>query len=272
MASQIPQDRTVAALRAVWSSLDELVAGLSDEEWRFPSPLPGWNVQANVAHIIGTESFLLGDQPTVQADGEALDHVHNPIGELNEHWIASFADRAPAEVLVAFRDRTARRLEILDAMTDEAWNAVGFTPAGEDTHGRFMQIRAFDCWMHEQDIRVAVGRPGHTEGPAVEASLDEMTTAMGFVVGKRAGVPTGASVTFDLTGASGRQIHVAVGERAAVVDQLDGPATATLTMSPVVFSRFGGGRPDAADHTGQVGIGGDVELGRRVLDHLGYTL
>ena len=34
----------------------------------------------------------------------------------------------------------------------------------------------------------------------LEVSLDEMTTAMGFVVGKRAGAPDGSSVTFDLTG------------------------------------------------------------------------
>ena len=32
-----------------------------------------------------------------------------------------------------------------------------FTPAGKDTYGRFMQIRVFDCWLHEQDIRDALG-------------------------------------------------------------------------------------------------------------------
>ena len=42
------------------------------------------------------------------------------------------------------------------------------TPAGPDTYGRFMRVRIFDCWMHEQDIRRAVGRPGHVEGPAVD--------------------------------------------------------------------------------------------------------
>ncbi len=272
MASRIPKQRTVDALRAVWASIDELLSGLSEEQWRTPSPLPGWDVQANVAHMIGTESFLLGEQPSVQADADGRDHVRNPIGEMNEHWIASYADRAPAEVLAAFRDRTGRRLEVLEAMSDEEWNAVGFTPAGEDTIGRFMQIRVFDCWLHEQDIRVAVGQPGHDAGVAVEVSLDEMATAMGFVVGKKAGAPAGSSVTFDLTGESGRQIHVQVGDRAAVVESLDGPATTTLTMPVVSFGRIGGGREDAPEHAAGVEIRGDVELGRRVLDRLGYTL
>ena len=72
-------------------------------------------------------------------------------------------------------------------MSDDEWNAESFTPAGMDTYGRFMQIRVFDCWLHEQDIRDAVGRPGHETGLAVEVVLDEMATALGFVVGKKAG-------------------------------------------------------------------------------------
>lgn len=272
MPSEIPKQRTVDALRSVWASLDQLLDGLSDDEWRLASPLPGWDVQANVSHIIGTESFLLGEQPPVQADGGAIEHVRNPIGEMNEHWIASFADHTPADVLAAFRDRTERRLGALDAMSDEEWNTVGFTPAGEDVYGRFMQIRVFDCWLHEQDIRATVDRPGHESGMAVEVTLDEMSTAMGFVVGKKAGAAAGSSVTFDLTGESGRRIHVEVGERAAVVDALDGVATATLTMPVLSFARIGGGRNDAPEHASSVQITGDEALGGRVLANLGYTL
>ena len=107
-------------------------------------------------------------------------------------------------------------------MDDEAWNAEGFTPAGRDTYGRFMRIRAFDCWLHEQDIRDALDRPGG-EARAVRAlALEEMTTAMGYVVGKRAGAPLGSRVRFELTGASARRIDVEVGERAQVVDDLTG--------------------------------------------------
>lgn len=270
MASKIPKGRTVEALRSVWASIDDLVSELTEEQWALPSPLPGWDVAANVAHIVGTESFLLGERPSIQA--VAADHVRNPIGEMNEHWVASLADRPPSEIVETFRDRTARRLEALEAMSQDDWDAVGFTPAGEDAYGRFMQIRVFDCWMHEQDIRAAVGRPGHESGVAVEVSLDEMTTALGFVVGKRAGAPAGSSVTFELTGDAARTIHVAVEERARVVDRLDGPATCTLTMPVIAFSRLAGGRLDAPQHLELVAVAGDRELGQRVLDHLAYTI
>ena len=67
-----------------------------------------------------------------------------------------------------------------------------------------MRIRAFDCWLHEQDIRDAVGRPGGEEGPAAEAALDEIAAALGYVVGKKAGAPQGSRVRFELTGPAAR--------------------------------------------------------------------
>jgi hypothetical protein len=71
----------------------------------------------------------------------------------------------PNEVLSRFRELTTARLARWSRCRDDEWNAESFTPAGKDTYGRFMQIRVFDCWLHEQDIRDAVGRPGHETGP-----------------------------------------------------------------------------------------------------------
>ena len=146
-------------------------------------------------------------------------------------------------------------------MDDEAWSEEGFTPAGQDTYGRFMRIRLFDTWLHEQDIRDVVGRPGHESGAAVELTLDEMSGAMGYVVGKLAGAPDGSSVTFDLTGDAARAIHVRVDGRAAVVDSLDGPATVTLRMPVGVWVRLAGGRVALDEVTDQIVVDGDTALG-----------
>lgn len=272
MPSQIPKERTIAGLREVWASIDGLAAGLAAAEWRSASPLPGWDVQANIVHMLGTEVFLLGRQPTASAPVDALEHVRNPIGEMNEHWVASYEHASPEVVLDAFRELTGERLRLLEAMSQDDWDAVGVTPVGQESYGRFMQIRVFDCWMHEQDVRAAVDRPGHESGIAVEVALDEMSTAMGFVVGKRAGARPGSTVTFDLTGPAARQIHVAVGERAEVVPELAGPATATITLPVVSFGRIAGGRLDAPRHAGQATLAGDTELAERVLHNLSYTI
>jgi uncharacterized protein (TIGR03083 family) len=275
MASNIPKDRTVAALGEVWASLGEMLGELSDDQWLLPSPLPGWSVQDNVAHIVGTEAMLSGETgPALEIDRDANEHVRNDIGAFNEQWVESLRAVPPHEVLSRFRELTGSRLATLEQMSIDDWNAESFTPAGKDTYGRFMQIRVFDCWLHEQDIRDAVGRPGHENGLAVEVVLDEMSTALGFVVGKRAGAAAGQSVTFALTdgGSVVRELHVEVGERAAVVPALSGSPTVVLTMPVGVMTRRCAGRvaPDAL--LDQVAIDGDLALASKILENQSYTI
>ena len=145
MASNIPKDRTVASLGEVWTSLGDLLGQLGDEQWSLPSPLPGWSVQDNVAHIVGTEAMLLGQPgPDVDIERDVNRHVRNDIGAFNEQWVESLRAVPPNEVLARFRELTGARLTALNAMSDDEWNAESFTPAGMDTYGRFMQIRVFD--------------------------------------------------------------------------------------------------------------------------------
>ncbi len=271
--SQIPKDRTVDALGSVCSSLRELLGTLTDEQWTTVTALPGWDVHAVVAHIIGTEAMLAGDPtPEIELDRDAAPHVRNDIGAANEVWVRSMADLSPAEVLERFDDITGRRLRELQEMPQGEWDAETFTPAGRDSYGRFMQIRVFDCWLHEQDVRDAVGRPGHVAGQAVAVSVDELSTALGYIVGKRAQVPAGTTVRFELTGSSGRTIHVEVGERAAVVSSIDGTPTVTISLGVVLFARLCGGRVDADVARDQVTISGDEAVGEQILRNLAYTI
>jgi uncharacterized protein (TIGR03083 family) len=265
-------DRALATsnLAAAFASVESLLLELAPDEWHRPTALPGWDVQANAVHIFSTEAMLLGEPaPDVEVDRDALPHIRNDIGAANEAWVRGWADATPGEVIDGLRRRVAERLAAIRAMDDEAWSAEGFTPAGPDTYGRFMRIRVMDVWMHEQDIREAVGRPGHVEGPVVEMVLDEVATGLGFVVGKRAGAPQGSSVTFALTGPAGRDVHVVVDGRAAVVDRLEGPATATLRTDVLTFTRLAGGRTTDA---GAVQVEGDADLGGRVLADLAFMI
>lgn len=275
MASNIAQERTVAALGEVWVSLGGLLDELTVDEWSRPTPLPGWSVHDNVAHIIGTEAMLAGEPaPSIDIDRHTIDHVRNDIGVFNEQWVESMRTMPPNAMLERFVELTQARVTTLEAMNTDEWNAESFTPAGNDTFGRFMQIRVFDCWLHEQDIRDAVGRPGHETGLAVDVVLDEMATALGFVVGKKAGATAGQSVTFALTdgGSIVRELNVDVGERAAVVPELSSSATVTLTMPIGVMTRRCAGRVDPADLLDQVVINGDRELASRILANQSYTI
>jgi uncharacterized protein (TIGR03083 family) len=271
VSTELDQVQVVDALATEFSAISELLAQLSDSDWAQPTACPGWDVHAAVAHMIGTELSLAGvPLPDELPESWPTAHLRNEIAHSNERWIAELAPVSNAELAGKFDGTTTARLAALRALDRPTWDAEGFTPAGKDSYGRFMRIRVFDCWMHEQDIRAATNRPGHTEGPEVDLALDEVATALGFVVGKKAQAPQGTSVRFELTGALSRRIDVNVAERAQVVDRLDGEPTVTLTLPLLTFTRLCGGRADAQASTVQ--IAGDQELGQRLVDNLGYTI
>ena len=271
------RDGLTAQLNEVWDSLAELGASLDDREWDAATPCPGWPVSSQYAHVIGTESMLLGrSNPEVEAPAEAPAHVRNQIGGFNEVWVSYFAGRPRREVLEAFDEVVAARKKALEAMTEEDFSASSWTPVGQADYRRFMQIRVFDCWVHEQDIRDALGRPGHESGPVAEQSIDEIVRAAGFVVGKKAGAPSGSSVRFELTGPVRRRIDVDVSGRAQVVEALPGQPSVTLSLSSTALSRLSCGRILAAEvlggALGGIGFDGDEELGRRVAQNLAFTI
>jgi len=135
-----------------------------------------------------------------------------------------------------------------------------------------MQIRIFDCWMHEQDVRTAVQHPGNESGDVAERALDEVVLALGYIVGKRGRAPDGSSVLIRLTGPVERELAVQVDGRARVVEAIEGAPTATLTLSSTLFMRLAGGREYAETALGRIDLGGDQALALQLAANLAYTI
>lgn len=264
-------------LVGVWDSIDALLAGLPEAQWQAATPLPGWDVQGVVSHIIGTESFLAGiAAPEPDIDVKALDHVRNDIGAMNECWVRHLGKQSVSSVLEQYRAITGDRRKILQAMSEQGWNAETLTPAGPESYGRFMRIRVFDCWMHEQDIRVAIQRPSsdaELEGAASQLSLDEVAATLGFVVGKLAKAPDGSRIHFDLTGPLARSIRVNVDGRAQVVEDFGGlEETATVRVDALQFTRLAGGRPMCPARPQDVELEGDKILAAQIVDRMNFVI
>jgi uncharacterized protein (TIGR03083 family) len=263
-------ESVVATLVGEWAELDRLLTGLSTDAWAEPTCLPGWRVTDIVAHLIGTEAMLCGESaPPVEADVKALPHVRNELAVFNEHWVLDLAEEKPSAMLDRFRTLTLRRAEALAAKSREEFDAPSWTPKGQGTYGEFMHTRIYDCWMHEQDIRDAVGEPGNDGGPAAQASVDEVAMALGYIVGKRAAAPQGSTVVIELTGPVRRTLPVVVEDRARLVTEVPENPTVTVRMSSSVFMRLSGGRTTRRDG---VTVTGDAELGSRLLDNIAFTI
>ena len=273
----LDKDDVLAGLFASWDGIAGLLADLNEDEWRTATDLPGWDVHAVVAHMTGTESMLLGlATPEPDVDLATIEHVRNFVGAMNEPWVRSLRGESGAELLARFRDVTARRRADLVAMPLEEWNARTQTPAGPDSYGRFMRIRAFDCWMHEQDIRAALGRePSAAElsGADARVSLDEMAASMSFVVGKKGQAPDGSRVLLELTGPLSREIRVAVDGRAALVEDFGGAEpTTVVTLDGLQFTRLAGGRGLVDYRPAEVEYSGDAAVGKRIVENLAYVI
>jgi len=275
--TELDKSEVLSGLFAVWDDIDALLDGLSETEWQAATPLPGWCVQAVASHIIGTESFLAGiAPPQPDMDVSALDHVRNDIGVWNECWVRHLSSESGAGVLERFRAITRDRRAALTRLSDDEWNALTATPVGPESYGRFMRVRVFDCWMHEQDMREALSRPSSDDelnGTASQLALDEIAATVGYVVGKRAKVPDGSRILIELTGPLARSIHVSVDGRAQLVDDFDGQEpTATIRLDGLQFTRLSGGRPMCPARSQDIELGGDKDVAARVVEHLNFVI
>ncbi|MHA4850879.1 maleylpyruvate isomerase family mycothiol-dependent enzyme [Rhodococcus sp. MSC1_016] len=269
----LQKERILDALFEEWDVLDQLLSSVTGDDWFTPTPLPGWTVHDVTAHLIGTESMLAGiPAPHTTVDVHGFAHVRNEIGAFNERWVEGLRGRPGTEMLDRFRDITERRRSELAQMTDEMFDAETATPVGPAPYLRFMRVRVFDCWMHELDIRDALGVAGDEGGVRGDTAFEEIMGAVGFLVGKRGKAPSGSRIALELTGPLAREIHVAVDGRAAVVDELPGDATTTITLDSRLFTRLAGGRVKAADHRDAITLGGDTAVGKQIVDNLTFTI
>jgi uncharacterized protein (TIGR03083 family) len=259
----------IGQLADTWRSTSAVCASLADADWDLATDCPGWTVRDQLAHMIGTESFLLGrPAPPVVPP---VEHVLNPIGEMNEAWITPRRPLPGSEVLAEFDEVTAIRLAALEAMTDEELEAETPSPIGRVPYARFMDVRVMDCWVHEQDIRRAVGRPGGLDGPAARAALTRLLGSFGFVVGKRVAPPEATSVAIEIEGMGlGSAVEIRDG-RAVPIQPGAGDEPSVLILTDAeTFACLAAGRwaGDKALDAGRVQIRGDAAIGEAVIRNL----
>jgi uncharacterized protein (TIGR03083 family) len=261
------------ALAETWGALAEVCFELTDTEWALPTECPGWDVKGQLSHLIGVERAIMGE-PAPEWNGPLGDHVKNDFAASNEPYVAVRRALPGAAVRAEFVDVTTTRLAQLAALSAAEWAAPGWSPVGEVPRAEFMTVRVYDSWVHEQDVRLALDRPGGSGNLASSIALDRVQGAMPFVVGKQAGCAEGTAVRFDVAGPGhdARAFTIAVeGGRARPVGDGVTP-TVTLSLSTIDFVRLGCGRATATqvETAGGARMHGDATVGRSVLGAMNF--
>lgn len=258
---------------AWWASVQDFLALLEEldpGDWSAPTDLAGWDVKAVASHTAHLESLLAGG-PEEQAEVADLPHITGPMGQFTEIGVITRRGTEPAAIVDELRARTAERRAALAAEppTDAAAPAPGiFGMIGWST-GTLLRNRPLDVWMHEQDVRRAVGRPGGMDTVGAQHSTDYLVEAFGFVVGKRVAPPVGTTAVLAVAGSEPIAVEIGEDGRGRTLAAVPERPTVRLDMDRESFVVLAGGRRAAA--AGAVHVAGDAALGQRIVERLATT-
>lgn len=263
----------LAALIEIWrtaiADFTALAREIPAEQWDLPTDLAGWSVKDNVAHTAHLEAVLAGAPEETIEVGDAP-HVKDLTGLYTEQGVLARRDRDMAALVTEIEESTAARYADLQANppTDGAAappRTPGGVPWNNDT---LLNNRPLDVWMHEQDIRRAIGRPGGYGTPLAAHVLNRLAGGLPMVIGKRVAPPVGASVRIDVPEA-GASWAVEVGEDGRAKPAAPADPTVAITLSAEDFVVLAGGRRPVEQTS--PAFAGDAELGRAVLESMAVT-
>lgn len=247
-----------------------LLDGLVEAAWSLPTDLPGWDVKGVASHVAHLESVLAGEpEPTVEIG--APTHLTAPTSDYTEQGVVARRDRTPAEIVREIRESAASRFAALEASppTDASAKPVLGVPGLSWTWSTLLRNRPLDVWMHEQDIRRAVGLPGGLDTPPALHTARYFAESLGYVVAKRAKAPAGSSVVFELIGAPPVAFGVNEEGRGVPLPQVPQSPTVGIRLDLESYIVLAGGRRRPAE--GAVEVEGDEQLASRILDNLAMT-
>ena len=254
-----------AALDESFGALEALGADLTSAEWEAPSLCPDWTVRGVFEHLVGIENALVSWFP----DGADTP----PPFRLAGTFAKEVAGTDSPTFMEHVRQVLARRRRDVSVLGPSDLAQPSWTPVGPGTYGRFMEIRVFDFWVHERDITTPLARSTDDTGVRAELALAEVEGSLGYIVGKKVGLPEGQSIVFHLSGPLARDIAVVVDGRARVVEAVP-LANVEIWTDTVTFIQLACGRIDPQEpiDSGTIRWRGDAQLGERTARNLRFTM
>jgi uncharacterized protein (TIGR03083 family) len=252
--------------------LIELLRSLAPDDWERQTVSPRWKVKDVAAHLLDTQLRKL----SLARDGHVAEHHVIPsaqdlaglINRLNEEGVRLYRRLSPA-VLIAMMELASRQsAEYHQSLDPFATAKFGVSWAGEqESLNWFDTAREFtERWHHQQQIRMAAGRPGILTRELYHPVLDCFMRGLPFAYRRVAAEP-GSLLQFNLAGECGGSWYLLRDDNGwQLVDHLRGNKVSEVTIPQeiawLVFTK-GMDRQSAA---AQTTVQGNQALGIHVLE------
>src|SRR5690348_962986 len=186
----------------------ELLRSLSPEDWDKQTVSPKWKVKDVAAHLVdtalrgvsfGRDGYL---PPAPKLDSPAALGVY--INRLNDEGVTAYRRLSP-EVLILLMEMACKQLAEYHAGRDPFAQApYGVSWAGEEKSANwFDTAREYtERWHHQQQIRLAVDRPGIMTRELYYPVLDCFMRALPFTY-RQISAPPGTAVRISVSGECG---------------------------------------------------------------------
>jgi uncharacterized protein (TIGR03083 family) len=266
----IPID-LVHLLPVIDKQLIDLLRSLAPEDWEKQTIAKLWKVKDVVAHLldgnIRSVSMLRdaykGESPVIHSYQDLLDFLNG----LNADWVKAMKRVSPA-MLLLLHEATGKSYCDYYASLDP-FGKAGFAVnwAGEDESKNWMHIaREYtEKWLHQQQIREAVGKPGILTRELFYPFIDTFMMALPFTF-KDVNAGEQSSVEIVITGEAGGSWYLHRENKKWLLDKnkISDP-TSTVSLEPgIAWKLFSKSiRPEEVIDT--VEITGNRQLGEKVL-------
>ena len=191
------------------TELMSLLRDLSPNDWSRPTACALWSVKDIVAHLLDSSIRRLSfgrDRLPSTPDTPISNYADlvRYLNRLNAEWVTASRRLSP-QVLLDLLDFTAGQVHAFFRSLDPHTPALfPVAWAGEDVSSNWFDIgREYtERWLHQQQIREAVGAPGLTGREWLHPTLDVFVRALPFTYRQVEASP-GRSVRFEILGDAG---------------------------------------------------------------------
>jgi uncharacterized protein (TIGR03083 family) len=257
------------------TELMRLLRALEADDWRKPTACARWSVKDIVAHLLdsclrrlsfGRDRLDPRPDRAITSYADLVDYLNH----LNAEWVAACRRLSP-RVLMDLMDLATPQLHTyLTSLDPHATAPFGVAWAGEDTSQNWFDAgREYtERWLHQQQIREAVGAPGLSDRKWLHPALDIFVRALPFTYRDVEAEP-GRSVRLEIRGPAGGVWTLARESDAWILFAGSDPeATAQVTLDQETAWKLFSKGLSTEQATQKIQIEGDVRLGRPVLGSL----